>query len=45
MPLGRVIDEDEDDDEVKPVELYYSTAANPGMADLIPIILDPTEDD
>ena len=48
-PLGRVIDEDEfdddDDDDVKPVELYYSTAAGPNLGDLIPIVLDPAEDD
>ena len=47
-PLGRVIDEDEfddDDDDVKPVELYYSTAAGPNLGDLIPIVLDPEEDD
>ena len=45
--LGRVIDEDEydDDDDVKPVELYYSTAAGPNLGDLIPIVLDPEEDD
>jgi hypothetical protein len=45
QPLGRVDEADDDDEEVKPVELYYSTASNTNMDDLTPIVLNETEEE